>query len=189
MIRPTSYNKNLPVLLDGKLRLDAIQRTDLSKIAGHLSDPVFHANTSNIPYPYTIEDAKTFYTIVRQGFLDGRDHCFAIRHNDHKDLLGLIGIHKKEGGKTAEAGYWLAKQHWNKGFASAALALIIKFAFEQSGYHKITAGHFAHNTASGRVMIKCGMKHEATLREHVYRNGMYNDLLVYSIFNSAQETH
>ena len=41
------------------------------------------------------------------------------------------------------------------------------------------------NTASGRVMQKIGMQHEAVLREEILKAGMYHDAVVYGLINPA----
>jgi [ribosomal protein S5]-alanine N-acetyltransferase len=47
--------------------------------------------------------------------------------------------------------------------------------------HRIHAGHFSNNPASGRILQKLGMKHEGTFREHICKWGEYLDVEVYGI--------
>jgi RimJ/RimL family protein N-acetyltransferase len=55
-------------------------------------------------------------------------------------------------GDERKVGYWLGKEYWNKGIASAALA-----AFLQHVTARPLHAHVAkHNTASIRVLQKCG---------------------------------
>jgi RimJ/RimL family protein N-acetyltransferase len=49
------------------------------------------------------------------------------------------------------------------------------------GLHRIVATHFQRNPASGRVMQKLGMRYEGCLREHVFKGGRYQDLMLYGI--------
>ena len=52
------------------------------------------------------------------------------------------------------------------------------------GFRKVTAGYFAENTASRRVMEKCGMRREGVLRERLYNKGKYVDVALYAILRS-----
>ena len=47
--------------------------------------------------------------------------------------------------------------------------------------NKIVAHHISRNPASGRVMIKSGMRKEGSFREHVFKAGKFEDLEGYGI--------
>ncbi|WP_341185650.1 GNAT family N-acetyltransferase [Paenibacillus sp. FSL H7-0756] len=49
----------------------------------------------------------------------------------------------------------------------------------------LNARHFASNPASGRIMQKCGMTYEGTLKDQVHKINAYEDLVYYGIFNPA----
>ncbi|WP_240628485.1 GNAT family N-acetyltransferase [Bacillus salacetis] len=46
-------------------------------------------------------------------------------------------------------------------------------------YHKVYARHFGSNPSSGRVLQKIGMKKEGLLKEHVLKEGGFEDLIHY----------
>jgi ribosomal-protein-alanine N-acetyltransferase len=46
-----------------------------------------------------------------------------------------------------------------------AFSWVIKFAFKELVFERITGRHHVDNIASGRVMQKCGLKYEGTLRK------------------------
>jgi RimJ/RimL family protein N-acetyltransferase len=48
----------------------------------------------------------------------------------------------------------------------------------------VTADHFADNPASGRVMLKLGMRCEGTLRHHFNKWGEFHDVVNYGILAS-----
>lgn len=64
---------------------------------------------------------------------------------------------------------------------------MIDFGFEQMGFHRIWAEHWAANPASGRVMEKCGMRKESILVEKELRNGEYRDIVQYAILRQEWE--
>lgn len=80
---------------------------------------------------------------------------------------------------SIELGYVVHPDHWGKGHATAALKLAIDQLFYQ-GYTEITAGAFAENPASLRVMEKAGMKRIGKTDEIEYR-GKIHRCVYYSI--------
>ena len=59
--------------------------------------------------------------------------------------------------------------------------------FTELDVHRIEAQHEADNPASGRVMAKCGMQHEGTLRSRVFNKGRYVDVEFYAILRQDWE--
>ena len=67
---------------------------------------------------------------------------------------------------SLELGYCYGSKYWNKGYATEALQIVIKYLRETAKVEKITACHFSLNHASGKVMKKAGMIYDATLKEY-----------------------
>lgn len=85
------------------------------------------------------------------------EYSWAIVLKDSDEPIGaieVVGIYDEN--KTAEIGYVLSYDHWNKGYMSEAFKAVIDELFSK-GFIKITATHHIDNPASGRVMEKCGM--------------------------------
>ena len=70
--------------------------------------------------------------------------------------IGFLNDVEIEDGRI-ELGYVIHPNFHNKGYMTAALKLAISRLFEL-GYHTVQCGAFEENTASIRVMEKCGMK-------------------------------
>lgn len=84
--------------------------------------------------------------------------------------------------ECAEIGYVLSKKYWNKGIMTEALSAVIDYLFQKAKFHRIQALHHVNNPASGKVMMKCGMKHEGMLRKYNKTNmGEWCDVSIYSI--------
>ena len=92
-------------------------------------------------------------------------------------LIGGCGLNDFEAGKShrAEVGYWLAKPLWGRGIMTAAVQRVCQHAFEEFGLLKITAHVFIHNSASARVLEKCGFQQEGFLRKHFLKDGRFID--------------
>jgi RimJ/RimL family protein N-acetyltransferase len=101
---------------------------------------------------------------------------FAIRSADDA-LIGACGFDGFQVGKShwAEVGYWLAKLYWGQGIMTAVVQRACQHAFEEFGLVKITAQVFSPNTASARVLEKCGFHEEGVLRKHFPKDGQFLD--------------
>lgn len=64
--------------------------------------------------------------------------------------------------QSAHIGYCIGQNWWRKGIMTEAVQAVVRFLFEEVGYHRIEAMHDPNNPNSGRVMRKCGMKYEGT---------------------------
>ena len=166
---------DFPTLETKRLILNQPTESDLEDLSFHLNQTSeFAENTLNIPHPYLEEDGRFWIEeIVNKGFESKTNFTFAIREKENLKLIGGIGIHTDRGFNKAEAGYWLGKDFWNKGYVSEALEEILRFGFEHLNLNKIYATHFPHNPASGNVMQKVGMQQEGVLRQDVLKGNNY----------------
>jgi len=90
-----------------------------------------------------------------------------------------------------ELGYYIGYDYWNKGLMSEALRRVLDYFFNRLDFNRVEAIYEPDNPASGRVMQKCGMKCEGTMRQFfLCRDGTHTDGLLYAIikeeFNAAK---
>lgn len=74
-----------------------------------------------------------------------------------------------------------AKEHWNKGYATDARVLMLKYAFYDIGLERVWANVHEDNIGSLKMHEKCGYKKEGVLRRASYVNGEFKDLVVLSV--------
>ena len=113
---------------------------------------------------------------------------FAIIERSSGEVIGMIHqcSSADEVFRTTEIGYALGKKYWNRGYMTEALSAVIDFLFSR-GIHKIVCSHILENTASGRVMQKCGMIPEDGIRkEELFYGGKYCDLKFYYKLNPVE---
>jgi len=77
--------------------------------------------------------------------------------------------------------YELGQNWWNQGLTTEAATVVIKFFFKEIGYNRVYAAHAHENLASGRVMQKCGMIYEGTMRQAERCNNGLFDRVNYAI--------
>ncbi|GAA0116655.1 GNAT family N-acetyltransferase [Clostridium senegalense] len=129
-----------------------------------------------------IKDSEEIVNLWISKYEDISDYNWVIELKDINEAIGNISIVKLEDTNEAcEIGYCISSQYWNRGITTEAFKAIIKYLFEEVGMNRICAKHDIDNVASGKVMQKCGMTYEGTLREVQIRNNRYSSLAVYSI--------
>jgi len=170
-----------PKLETPRLTLGEILATDIPNIIQYAGDEKVAATTLNMPHPYYEKDAIFWMNMAQQGFQNKSKYIFGIRLKSTQQLIGGIGLHIEAPFNRAEMGYWVAVPHWNKGYMTEAVAAVIAFGFDKIGLNKIYAVHVAENPASGKVLLKNGMRLEGTLKEHIRKNEVYKDLSQYGL--------
>ncbi|WP_268874492.1 GNAT family N-acetyltransferase [Rossellomorea aquimaris] len=98
------------------------------------------------------------------------------------DLIGAIDLYNiNEDTENCEVGYDIGFNWWNRGYGTEALQAIVEFAFRSMNIHKISATHGMDNPASGKIMLKVGMKQEGIIRDMIRKNNQYKDCGIYGI--------
>ena len=138
------------------------------------------------PHPYRPIDAHQF--IARARRMAPRTF-FAIDADGH--LAGGIGYTERLDVERigAEVGYWLGREFWGRGIATAALRLLTRHAFDVNrDLRRLWAVPFATNVASARVLEKAGYRREGTLRQSAIKDGRVLDQWIYAIVRDELET-
>ena len=131
------------------------------------------------PSPYTSEDAERFITSVAQ---QEKNLFLAIEYQG--EAVGGIGIHPLDDVycRTAEIGYWIGEPFWGKGIMTKAVQSLVPVSFERYEIKRIQAGIFSGNPASMRVLEKSGFVLEAIHKDAIFKNGAYQDELLFVRF-------
>ena len=88
--------------------------------------------------------------------------------------------------QSAHIGYCIGKAWWYQGIMSEALQAVMDFLFDTVGYHRVEAMYDSNNPNSGKVMEKCGMKFEGTLRQADRNNQGICDACYYGLLASER---
>ncbi len=68
-----------------------------------------------------------------------------------------------------------------KGYGTAAVRLLANYSFRDIGLKRLWLQVLADNAVAIRVYEKCGFAVEGRLKNHVFKNGAYKDVLVMGI--------
>ncbi len=119
---------------------------------------------------------------------DDRFYQWAIVLKENGDApIGSISVvEMKESVSKVHIGYCIGRNWWNKGITSEALKAVMDFLFDVVDVNRIEARHDSNNPNSGKVMKKCGMKYEGTLRSSDKNNQGICDACYYALLKSER---
>jgi len=146
----------VPQLESARLLLRQPQPGDAPALVEGLADYDVAKFLATAPHPYSLDDAKAFLSKVETLRASGEAYEFALLRKDDGKLIGLCGVHVKNG--RYEIGYWIAKPFWGQGYATEAVRKLLAFAFHDLKATEIWAGWYHDNLASGQVLRKLGFE-------------------------------
>ena len=165
------------ILETTRLRMRSYAEADVTELVPLIGTREVAATTLRIPHPYTEQDGRAFIA----GALDPGKIWLAITLRSDGRQIGGIGLRVDQQHQHAELGYWLGVPYWGKGYATEAGREMVRYGFEDLKLHRIFASHFGHNPASGKILLKLGMKHEGRQREHLRKWDQFVDSVLYGM--------
>ena len=117
------------------------------------------AMLASAPWPYRMTDAEQF--CAREVAAKTPHFLVTLPDVPGAPVIGGIGLHEKEAG--IEMGYWIARNHWGRGYAGEAGRGVLEVA-RSLGHRRVAAAHYIDNPASGRVLRKLGFRETGEIR-------------------------
>lgn len=112
---------------------------------------------------------------------------WAIELKETGQPVGSISVvEQKEKVKVAHIGYCIGKQWWHMGIMSETLKAVMDFLFDEVGFNRLESRHDPNNPNSGKVMTKCGMKYECTMRQSDWNNQGICDAAWYALLKEER---
>lgn len=125
---------------------------DAPELARAIADEQIVRNLASAPWPYALQDAEAFLAAPRDPVLPSL--LMTERTSGAPRIVGACGLGRRPSG-AVELGYWVARAHWGKGFATEAGQALIAIA-RALRLPRLEGSHFIDNPASGRVLEKLG---------------------------------
>jgi ribosomal-protein-alanine N-acetyltransferase len=103
--------------------------------------------------------------------------------NIHIGNISLQCIDKKN--NNAEIAYLFGEKcYWGKGYAHEASKLLINRAFSELRLHRLYFGTHYENIAMQKLGEHLGFLREGVMRDSQFKNGKYNDVVIYGLVSS-----
>ena len=117
------------------------------------------------PPPPTIHALQGFVSWAHKQREAGKFACYAVFPKGMKYAVGLFQIRKLQPDfVVAEWGFVLGSAFWGTGLFEEAAVLIVDFAFDTLGVHRLEARAVTGNSRGNGALNKIGAKGEAVLR-------------------------
>ncbi|WP_119293288.1 GNAT family protein [Streptomyces sp. YIM 130001] len=154
------------------------------------AEPLLRAYVVNREHlaPWEPRRPPDFYTLVGQESRardrvqlqrEGRLSSWALQ--DEERIVGTITLSHIELGpfRSAHLGYWIDSGYTGRGLATAAANAVCRAADEQLGLHRIEAGTLLDNTASQRVLERCGFSRIGVAPRYLHIDGAWRDHVLF----------
>jgi len=124
---------------------------DAAALTAAIGDREIARNLTRVPFPYSQADAEAFLTLPH----DPLRPRFLICLRDSNRIVGGIGL---SGDAEAELGYWIAREHWGRGYATEAGSAVMAMADGSLRLPRIMARRATDNSRSANVLRKLGFR-------------------------------
>jgi RimJ/RimL family protein N-acetyltransferase len=108
----------------------------------------------------------------------------AIVPHDLQELIGEVVLNNIDTtNRSASVRIGIRAAYTNRGYGSAALGLMLAYAFEDLQLHRVELEVFAFNSRAIHVYEKLGFHREGVLRDVLYADNTYHDAIVMSMLD------
>jgi [ribosomal protein S5]-alanine N-acetyltransferase len=179
-VTTTDWRKQLPVLSSAQVELRELKIEDAPALFAMLTSEEVARFIS--PPPTTIYGFEQFIAWTHRQRAAGEYVCFAVVLKGFDTAIGIFQVRETEPGfSTAEWGFALGSAFWGTGVFTAGAALVLEFAFETLGVHRLEARAAVRNGRGTGALRKIGAVQEGMLRKSFLRHGEYLDQALYTI--------
>ena len=172
------------MLIGKNIILRPLKRSDMAKTLEWRNNLELIKLTQGIRFPKTEEmESEWFDNALKDK--SNRNIYFGIDEIETNKFIGIIQLNNIDWiSKTAIWGFIIGdKEDRGKGYSVEAPNLLFDYAFNVLNLRKIFGYPIYFNKATLRMHEKIGsFKQEGCLKEHVYFDGKYFDVLILSLF-------
>ena len=164
------------ILKDDTVILRAIDYDDASVLMSLINDPDIENSVYGWSYPVSLSDQKRWI----DGLKNDTNIRYAIDYESH--VIGLASISSLDmKNRVANLNIKLLKEFQGRGLATRVIELLIRYCFEELNLHCLTANVIERNINSIKLWRKKGFHEDGVLRDRVYKNGRYHNVIAFSM--------
>lgn len=99
------------------------------------------------------------------------------------ELIGGVTLSniRRRAAQFGNLGYWMGQPHAGHGYMTEAVGVVLRFAFDVLGLHRVHAAFMPHNIASRRVLEKNGFKEEGFAEGYLQIDGQWADHVLFGL--------
>ena len=176
----SDWRTGLPCLTGSLVTLRELRASDAPALFSALTSEQVSKFIS--PPPATVEGFGRFIDWAIRQRQSGQYVCFAIVPHGSDTAIGIFQVRSLEPAfGTAEWGFALASEFWGTGIFVDGARMIVDFAFEVLGVHRLEARAALKNGRGNGALRKLGAVQEGVLRRSFLRNSEYLDQALWTI--------
>ncbi len=174
------WRTGLPILTGSLVTLRELRIEDAPALFAALTTEEVSRFIS--PPPSTIEGFERFIAWTHKQRIAGQYVCFAVVPRGSDIAIGLFQVRSLEADfGSAEWGFAIASEFWGTGVFVDGAKLVVQFAFDTIGSHRLEARAAVLNGRGNGALRKIGAVREGTLRKSFIRNGECLDQSLWTI--------
>jgi RimJ/RimL family protein N-acetyltransferase len=178
----SDWKQALPVLTGSMVTLRELRLSDAPSLLAMLSTEEVARFIS--PPPTTVEGFERFIAWTHRERAAGNYACFAVVPHGMDSAIGIFQVRQLEPGfATAEWGFAIGSGFWGTGVFMDGARLVVDFAFDVIGTHRLEARAAILNGRGNGALRKIGAMQEGILRKSFLRNGEYLDQALWTILD------
>ena len=178
----TNWRQALPVLTGSMVTLRELRLSDAPSLLAMLATEEVARFIS--PPPTTVEGFERFIAWTHRERAAGNYVCFGVVPHGMDTAIGIFQVRQLEPGfGTAEWGFAIGSAFWGTGVFMDGAKMVIDFAFDVVGTHRLEARAAVANGRGNGALRKVGALQEGILRKSFLRNGEYLDQTLWTILD------
>ena len=178
----TDWREGLPVLSGKRVTLRELRASDAPSLFAMLTTEEVSRFIS--PPPTTVDGFERFIAWTIRQRSAGTYACFAVTLHGSDTAIGIFQLRELDPGfGTAEWGFAIGSPFWGTGAFKEGAELMVQFAFETVGVHRLEARAAVRNGRGNGALRKIGAVQEGVLRKAFLKDGEYLDQVLWTILD------
>lgn len=174
------WRDRLPVLSGAMITLRELRESDARDLLASLGTAEVTRLIS--PPPPTVDGFEKFIAWTNRQRAEGKSIAYGITLKGEDTVIGLFQVRSLTTSfNNAEWGFALGSDFWGTGIFMDTAQLVLDFALDVLGVHRMEARAAVKNGRGNGALQKLGAVQEAVLRRSFLRNGVYLDQAYWTI--------
>jgi RimJ/RimL family protein N-acetyltransferase len=173
-----------PRLQGKRVCLRAPVAEDADAVFALFADPEVMRYWSRPPMTVRAE-AEGLIAEIREGFARRTLFNWVVTPRGDDGVIGTCALFRIDARhRRAEIGYSLRADHWGRGLAGEAVALMLDWTFRTLGLHRVEADIDPRNASSQKLLTRLGFASEGHLRERYFVGDEVSDTELFGLLAS-----
>jgi diamine N-acetyltransferase len=174
----------MSIVYGKRVRLRGAERSDLEKFVEWINDPDVTAGVALFLPMSSVDEEKWFENAMLRP-QEEKPLVIDMKDGENWRLIGSSSFFDFDWvARSAEVGIMIGdKSVWNQGYGTEVMTLLLRHGFGTLNLNRVHLRVYAENKRAIRTYEKAGFVHEGCLRQAVYKNGKYSDVLFMSVLS------